>query len=77
MATYAGTEPGAPTGIATDINPLQVTNAKVTWTPPANTGGMSISSYRILVRSVTGMYYETAECDGTDPTIRDSQECNI
>jgi len=47
------------------------------WTPPANDGGMSITAYRVLLKSATGLYFEASECNGADAIIRDSQTCDV
>jgi hypothetical protein len=60
MYTYAGTEPGIPAAPTTLINPVLVQNVKIMWTPPANDGGMSITAYRVLLKSATGLYFEAS-----------------
>ena len=77
MSTYAGTEPGIMFAPTTEINPALVTSVKITWTPPADNGGISITAYRIMIRSDTNMYYTASECNGANSAIRDSATCDV
>ena len=45
------------------------TNVVVSWSLPADTGGSSITTYRIMFKASNGNLYVIANCDGTSSTI--------
>lgn len=78
LSTKIGTEPDqmvAPVVII-DTDPTLIA---ITWQElsPATNGGLTISSYKIEVLTSEGVYEESAECDGTDPTVMTNLECKI
>ena len=72
MTTYAGTEPSQPAIPTTEIESGTPTSVTISWTPPGDEGGISVSSYQILFLQTDTTYSEKSSCDGTDTTIRDS-----
>jgi hypothetical protein len=77
MQTYAGLEPSLMSAPTIEINSSILTKVKVTWTSPLNNGGMSIIAYKVMIRATTGIFYEAAECDGSDATVRDNSTCDV
>jgi hypothetical protein len=38
---------------------------------------MSIIAYKVMIRATTGIFYEAAECDRSDATVRDNSTCDV
>jgi len=77
MQTYAGTEPSLMSAPMIEVDTNVVTKVKITWTTPLDDGGMSLTAYKLLIRASTGFFYEAAECDGSDATVRDNATCYV
>lgn len=84
-----GWGPESPTGsILAATTPSQVLNVAtsidgstggvtITWTEPTALGGIAIDSYTIEIQGTDDQWREEADCDGSDPAIRDARSCTI
>lgn len=76
VSILAAQRPDTPTAPTTEI--YEQYSIKISWVEPF-TGGSPITSYLIKIRMVDGISYqeETANCDGSDPTILSQRFCLV
>ena len=65
LAILAAVVPDAPVPAVTSSSDL---NTRVTWVEPGNNGS-PIESYDIVIKGLSGSFYESTTCTGSDPSL--------